>query len=227
VRIRDLGRISYADALALQLEEVERVQQGGEDTLFLLEHPPVITLGKGGGLDNLHVSPGYLKEHEIELVQVKRGGNITCHFPGQLVAYPVFRIEHRPGGIRAFFHDMEETVIRTLARYGLAAGRSEGRPGVWLGNRKICSMGIGVKRWVTWHGLALNVLPDVSLFQLVTLCGLADAVPTSVHAEMRRCDAQRSSETPLPTLQEIKGVIAEEFRTVFKDSRVAENQAAQ
>nr|WP_209280235.1 lipoyl(octanoyl) transferase LipB [Desulfobaculum xiamenense] len=218
-----MGVIAYRDALAIQLERLAAVQDGAQETLFLLEHKPVITLGTGGGMDNLHVSEDFLRQRGIDLVPIRRGGNITCHFPGQLVAYPVFRIERRRGGIKAFFHDMEEVVIRALARVGVAAGRWEGRPGVWVENRKVCSMGIGVKRWVTYHGLALNVGRDVSLFDLITLCGLSDARATSVHAELERTRPQSA----LPDMQEMKNVLAEEFRTVFADSAVAAGEPAQ
>jgi Lipoate-protein ligase B len=167
VRIVDLGLMPHHEAETLQLETLAEVQQGAEETLFFVEHPKVITLGRQGGAENLHVGRAYLEAQGIELAQTRRGGNITCHFPGQLVAYPVFRVEKRPGGIRQFFFDMEEAVIRTTAAFGVNTARRQGFPGVWTGSdasaRKICSMGIGVKRFVTYHGLALNVAEDVSL----------------------------------------------------------------
>jgi lipoyl(octanoyl) transferase len=229
MEIVDLGFVPYGQAQERQLERHARVLAGqAPDTLFLLEHPPVITLGKGGGLENLHVAPEFLAARGIELVPVSRGGNITCHFPGQLVAYPVFRLDRRPGGVRSFFHDMEEVVIRALARVGVAAGRVEGRPGVWTTSGKICSMGIAVKRWVTYHGLALNVARDTALFDLITLCGLADARPTSVHTELSARAAAASDApadpgaTVFPDMQEMKHVLAQEFRAVFEPhSRVA------
>ena len=111
--VRDLGLIPFREAEALQLAALEQVLAGGEETLFLLEHPPVVTLGRQGGLENLHVAPEFLAAQGIDLCLISRGGNITCHFPGQLVAYPIFRIERRPGGVRRFFHDVAEAVIRT------------------------------------------------------------------------------------------------------------------
>jgi lipoyl(octanoyl) transferase len=212
VRIVDLGLAPYDETVELQLRTLAEVQNGGEETLYLLEHPPVITLGRQGGAENLHVGRKFLEERGITLAQTRRGGNITCHFPGQLVAYPIFRVEKRPGGIRQFFADMEEAVIRTCAAFGVAATRREGFPGVWIEDvRKVCSMGIGVKRFVTYHGLALNVGRDVSLFELITLCGIGDAKATSLEAESGRAI----------NMKEVKDVLAGEFRSRFAHSALA------
>lgn len=213
MNIVDLGMISYKEAEALQLETLQAVIEGRqENTLYLLEHPKVITYGRQGGGENLLVPEAYLAEHDIEAAQTARGGNITCHFPGQLVGYPIWRVEKRPGGMRKFFHDMEQTVIDTCARFDIQCTRREGHPGVWMDEtRKICSMGIGVRKWTTYHGLALNVGPDVSLFNLITLCGIQGAVPTSMSAEAERDIS----------VEEVKHVFAEEFRKTFADSAVA------
>ena len=218
MRIFDLVLVSHARAEAIQLERLALVSEGAEDTLYLLEHPPTITLGRGGGRENLLVSDEVLARQGVELVQTRRGGNITCHFPGQLVIYPVFRISPRPGGLRRFFFDLEEAVIRTLDHFGLAAGRAEGRPGVWIGSRKIASIGIGMRRWTSYHGVSLNVGRDLSLFRLITLCGLPDAEPTSLHRELG--DESIS-------MQEIKDVCIREFGSVFAHPTVAAHQAAE
>jgi lipoyl(octanoyl) transferase len=218
MQIVDLGLISHAQAEAIQLDRVPLVAEGADATLYLLEHPKTITLGRNGGRENLLVSDDVLAREGIELAQTRRGGNITCHFPGQLVAYPVFRVASRPGGLRRFFFDLEEVVIRTLDHFGLAAGRAEGRPGVWIGSRKIASIGIGMRRWTSYHGVSLNVGRDLSLFRLITLCGLPDAEPTSLHREL-------SDESI--SMQEIKHVCAREFRAVFAHPAVAAHQAAQ
>ena len=118
MNIIDLGLIRYAEADALQRARLEEVAAGAEETLYLLEHHPVITLGRNGGGENLHVGREWLAAQSIDLVQSSRGGNITCHFPGQLVAYPVFRVAKRPGGLRQMFHDLEEVVITTLGTSG-------------------------------------------------------------------------------------------------------------
>ena len=217
MRILDLGLMGHAEAEALQLATVEDVLQGREDnTLFLVEHPPVITLGRQGGLENLHAPEEFLRAQGISLSKTGRGGNITCHFPGQLVGYPVFRIERRPGGIRRFFEDMEEAVIRTCRDFGVDAARAEGRPGAWVGEKKICSMGIGVRHWVTFHGLALNVARDLALFDLITLCGLAGARPTSLSRETGRDIA----------MKDVKDALAGHFRELFPDSALAARQPA-
>ena len=218
MQIVDLGLISHAQAEAVQLERLALVSEGAEDTLFVLEHPPTITLGRNGGRENLLVGGEVLARQGVELVQTRRGGNITCHFPGQLVMYPVFRVSPRPGGLRRFFFDLEEVVIRALDHFGLAAGRAEGRPGVWIGPRKIASIGIGMRRWTSYHGVSLNVGLDLSLFRLITLCGLPDAEPTSLHRELN--DESIS-------MQEIKHVCVREFRAVFAHTPVAAHQTAQ
>lgn len=188
MNIVDLGLIRYNEAFALQEEAARRVREGGPGTLFLLEHPPVITFGRNGGEENMPFGRDFFIARGVEVAQSTRGGNITCHFPGQLVVYPVMRIDKRPGGLRRFFEDMEECVIRTLDSFGLAAGRVEARPGVWVEDRKICSIGIAVKHRITSHGLALNVARDLALFEMVTPCGLAGVRATSLHRELERDD---------------------------------------
>jgi lipoyl(octanoyl) transferase len=216
MNIIDLGLISYRQAEALQLETLKGVTSGEkENTLFLLEHPKVITLGRQGGAENLLADETWLASQGIELAHTSRGGNITCHFPGQLVAYPIWRVEKRPGGLKKFFHDMEEAVINTCAHFGVTTKRRAGHPGVWVDeSRKICSMGIGVRRWVTYHGLSLNVKRDVSLFEKITLCGIQGAVPTSLSAEAGQ-DI---------TLKDAKDAFAQEFRKAFADSTMASDK---
>nr|WP_321256153.1 lipoyl(octanoyl) transferase LipB [uncultured Pseudodesulfovibrio sp.] len=219
MKIIDLGLISYKKAEALQLKTLEAVTAGSEDnTVFILEHPKVITLGRQGGAENLHMDKALLAEHGIELAQTTRGGNITCHFPGQLVAYPIWRVEKRPGGMRKFFHDMEEAVINTCAHFGVQTIRRPKHPGVWVDEtRKICSMGIGVRRWVTYHGLALNIGSDVSLFNAITLCGIQGAVPTSLSTEAgHEID-----------MKDAKNVFEKEFRKAFADSQMVAHKAAE
>ena len=186
MKVVDLGLISYADALTLQMQAVEDVLAGGEEVLFVLEHHPVITLGRHGGESYLSRSADELRAAGIEVAQASRGGNVTCHFPGQAVIYPVMRISRRPGGLKGYFHDLEQACIDALAALGVHAGRYPGRPGVWTGPRKIASVGVGVRRWVSYHGLALNAGPDLSLFSLVTACGLPGVEMTSVARELER-----------------------------------------
>jgi lipoyl(octanoyl) transferase len=179
-----LGLTDYADACRMQKEAARSVASGGPERLFVLEHPPVITFGRNGGWEHLPFPPAYFEERGIQLVKSTRGGSVTCHFPGQLVAYPVMKVDRRAGGLRGFFHALEECAICTLARYGLKGERVEGRPGVWMRGRKICSTGIAVKHWITSHGLSLNVGRDISLFDIVNPCGLPGVRATSMEQEL-------------------------------------------
>lgn len=203
----DLGLIGYTAALEAQENAVRLARERGEESLFLLEHPPVITFGRNGGEEHLPFSTGFFAERGVDIVRSARGGSITCHFPGQLVAYPVMRVERRPGGLRRFFADMEESVIRTLAVFGLTADRVEGRPGVWVEeNRKICSIGIAVKHWISSHGLAVNIGRNLSLFDMVTPCGLPGVRATSLHREL---------DSDTPDMDTVKHVFAASFAEVF------------
>lgn len=184
--VRDLGLMPFDQALDIQTAAVEEVAKGEKEQIFFVEHPPVITLGRNSGREHLLVAPEVLKQKGISLVQASRGGSITCHYPGQLVAYPILRMARRPGGLRGLVHDLEEAVIQTLALFALHAQRSPGRPGVWIEDRKIASIGLGLRKWVSFHGLALNVCKDTSLFEMITLCGLNGVRPTSVHGELNR-----------------------------------------
>ena len=206
MRILDLGLIAYNDALALQLDAAGRLREGGEECLFLLEHTPTITFGRNGGEEHLPFGRDFFAARGVDIVRSSRGGSITCHFPGQLVAYPVMRVDRRPGGLRGFFTDLEESVIRALARFELTAGRAEGRPGVWIDERKICSIGIAVKHWITCHGLSFNVARDLSLFDMVTPCGLPGVKATSLHREL---------DGAAPGMAEVKDALAREFCAVF------------
>lgn len=215
----DLGLIPYQEAVRVQLERLEAVAEGrASEALFLLEHPPVVTLGRHGGREHLLVSPEALAREGVELVQSSRGGSITCHFPGQMVAYPICRVDSRArrdiGGLRGFTALLEEAGIATAARFGVQAGRWPGRPGVWIGERKLASIGVGLKRWIAYHGIALNVARDLSLFQRITLCGLADAAPTSLQIE-RDADA--------PSVAEVKQVFAEAFARLLGQTTAAKN----
>ncbi len=186
------------------------MEETAEDALYLLEHPPVVTLGRQGGLENLLISEEALKTMGAEVVQTARGGNITCHYPGQMVVYLSCALKTARWN-QKFFFDMEETAIRTAARFGVEAARSEGRPGVWVGPGKLCSIGIGVKKWITYHGLSFNVSSDMKLFDAITLCGLHGAHPTSLSRE-----AGKEIST-----EEVKNVFREEFGKVFTDTAVA------
>jgi len=174
-----LGEMAYREALALQLSYVDRrARDEIPDTLLLLTHPHVYTLGRAGDAANLLVPPGVLASEGILLERVGRGGDITYHGPGQLVGYPILRME-RPDVLR-YVRSLEAALIDALAAFDVAACRIPGLTGVWALERKIASIGVGVRKWVTYHGFALNVTTDLSYFRRIHLCGLRGREATSM-----------------------------------------------
>jgi lipoate-protein ligase B len=185
--IVDLGRVPYPDAWDLQLRLVEARSKGRvkKDVILFVEHPPVFTLGKRGGRENLLVSEEQLQQSGIPIVQVERGGNITYHGPGQLVVYPIVHLPSFALGVVDIVHRLEEVMIRTCAAWGIQAGRNELNRGAWVGVKKIGSIGIAVRRGVSFHGLALNVNLDLKPFCWIQPCGLEGVGVTSIQAESR------------------------------------------
>jgi lipoate-protein ligase B len=174
-----LGEVEYRRALDIQLDHVERRVAGAiGDTLLLLTHPHVYTLGRSGDPANLLVSEDELAREGIALERIARGGDITYHGPGQLVGYPVVHMA-KPD-LHRFVRSLEAALIDALSGFGIAGERIGGLTGVWTGDRKIASIGIGVKRWVTYHGFALNVTTDLSRFEKIHLCGLKGRAATSM-----------------------------------------------
>lgn len=168
------GLVSYETGLVLQNEARSLVEEGRYDgILILLEHPPVITIGRGGGAENLVAHPNWFQSRGIAVAQTDRGGNITCHSPGQLVGYPILDLSRWRQDVHWYVANLEETIIRALAGSGVVAGRKAKYTGVWLGDEKIASIGVSVRRWITGHGFALNVENDLSLFQTIIPCGIA------------------------------------------------------
>lgn len=181
--VYDLHCIGYEEAFALQCKAQTAVQTGRTDMLFLLEHPPTVSLGRNHGTENLPES-FRAGDHHSTIIQSTRGGDVTCHFPGQLVAYPIINLKQRSGGVRRFVHDLEEAVVTMLADLGIPSGRKPGFPGVWVKGRKIASLGIALKRYVTTHGVSINVHRDLMLFNHIPPCGLAGVQATSIQAEL-------------------------------------------
>ena len=180
-----LGVMEYRWALGL-MEHLAEARQDGRigDLLLLVQHPPVITLGRGGGAEDLRVSEATLRRLGVGLFQTERGGRATYHGPGQLVAYPILKLP--AGDLHAYLRRLEEAVIHLLAGVGIAAGRIERHPGVWVGGNKIAAVGVAVRGGVTTHGLALNVDPPMEGFSLIVPCGLADSGVTSMCRELGR-----------------------------------------
>jgi lipoyl(octanoyl) transferase len=173
----ELGRIDYGSALALQQRLVaERKEETAEDHLLLLQHPHVITLGRNGHMENLLAGDEALRSAGISFYPTDRGGDVTYHGPGQLVGYPILDLREWKRDVGAYVRALEQTIIDTLADFGIAAGRIAKLTGVWVGERKIAAIGVHLSRWVTSHGFALNVSTDLSYFQYIVPCGLTKPV---------------------------------------------------
>ncbi len=200
--VRDLGRAPYAETLALQKRLLGEVRDAKEERahLLLVEHdPPVVTFGTSGVETNLLADEAQLAREGIEIHRIRRGGDVTYHGPGQLVAYPILRVDLHGRDVHAYLRSLEEVVIRTLENLGISAGRVEGLTGVWVGRenpRKVAAIGVGVKRWVSYHGLALNIQPEMRHFGLIVPCGISDRPVTSV-AELLGTDVSVSRVKPI------------------------------
>jgi lipoyl(octanoyl) transferase len=190
VRLRWLGRIRYDDAMRLQDDAAAEVARGGPETLFLLEHEPVYTLGRNATRADVLLSPELCREQGVEVRETDRGGKVTYHGPGQLVGYPVLNLDPDRRDVRRYVTDLEEVVIRTLADLGIASARSD-RPdrvtSVWIGNDKIAAIGVHIARWITTHGFALNVTREPLLrFAGIVPCGITDGGVTSIETVLEK-----------------------------------------
>jgi lipoyl(octanoyl) transferase len=175
-----LGRISYEEGLTLQEELVRnRIDGSGADRLLLLEHHPVYTMGRARDESSLGEEEGL--PHPVH--RTNRGGQATYHGPGQLVGYPVLELSLFGKDLHAYLRFLEEVLIHLLARHGVTGGRIEGKTGVWVGDRKIASLGVGVRKWISMHGFAMNICGDLSAFDHITPCGLPGVEMTSLEAE--------------------------------------------
>jgi lipoate-protein ligase B len=173
----DCGRMPYADAWALQralvaARQVDRI----EDVILLIEHPPVITIGRGGRAANILVSRDALAHRGFDVYEIERGGDVTYHGPGQLVGYPILNLRALDEDVVRYVRLLETALIGALERFGIAGARLRGYPGVWVGDAKIGAIGVAIKRKVTMHGFALNVAPDLDHFRVINPCGLGKAV---------------------------------------------------
>jgi lipoyl(octanoyl) transferase len=189
IQARWLGRIGYREAHALQKRLVaERIADQGPDQLLLLEHPAVLTLGRNADPTHILASPEALRQRGVEVIHVERGGEVTYHGPGQLVAYPIVALSRRGLLIRPFVRALEAALVETCAADGVTAARRDGHPGCWCdpdgpAPRKIGALGLRVERGVTYHGIALNVTADLADFELIDPCGMPGVVSTSIAAE--------------------------------------------
>ena len=213
--VADLGTLPYAAALDLQRAVARARISGviGEDVLLLVEHPPVITLGRSFKARHLLASPASIAERGVELFEVERGGDVTFHGPGQLVGYPIVDLKRHKRDLHWYLRQVEEALIRALAPLGILGERSAGQTGVWTQGRKLASIGVHARDWVTWHGFALNVTTDLSYFDLMIPCGIADVAMTSIAKELGSAE-QLGVRTRRHVLDGFAAVFGLEARTI-------------
>jgi len=210
--VSNLGTMAYGEALVLQ-RAVARARISGafdEDLLLLVEHPPVVTLGRSSKDKHLLASPALLASRGVDLHEVERGGDVTFHGPGQLVGYPIIDLKRHKQDLHWFLRRVEDALIRSIAPLGLVGDRSAGFTGVWTGGRKLASIGVHARDWVTWHGFALNVTTDLSYFDLMVPCGIAAVEMTSVAKELQREDDSAGNLARL-----MRAEVADAFAEVF------------
>ena len=184
--VADYGLRPYAEMLEIQ-RAAARARISGEidqDMLLLVEHPPVITLGRSSKNAHLLANPEQLRARGVEVFEVERGGDVTFHGPGQLVGYPIIDLKRHKQDLHWYLRQVEETLIRALASFGIVGERVAKYTGVWTGGRKIASIGVHARDWVTWHGFALNVTTQLSYFDLIVPCGIAEVQMTSIAREL-------------------------------------------
>lgn len=218
LEVRDLGRIRYSEALDLQRELVSARQQGcGNDTLLLLEHPHVVTMGRNGKSQHVLASAEILARTGIEYYETDRGGDVTYHGPGQLVGYPILDLREWRRDVHAYFSGVEQALIDALATFGIEArrGGERGYEGVWVGAAKIAAIGIHISRWVTSHGFALNIDTDLSYFRYIVPCGLTKPVCS---LRTLGCAASR---------EEVMDAVAASFARIFGYELAMANEALQ
>jgi len=215
IHVLHLGLVPYGTALQLQRTLMELRKQGRiENTLLLLEHPPVITLGRNARLSNVIASPEFLAQRGVELFEIDRGGDVTFHGPGQLVAYPIFDLRSFDPKIGAveFVRRLEEVLIRTCGDFGIGAQRIKGLTGVWTcappnkPEAKIAAIGVHISRGVTTHGFALNVNTDLEFFSLIVPCGITGKPVTSMQKELQKT----------PTMEQVATAASRNFGRVFR-----------
>lgn len=210
VETRVLGTVPYREAWELQRRLVARRAAGAiPDTLLLLSHPPVITLGRGGRREHLVAAPAALAARGVEVLETDRGGDITFHGPGQVVGYGIVDLSRRGRDLHRYLRDVEETLIGALAEFGIEGRRAPGWTGVWVGDAKVAAIGIRVSRWIAHHGFALNVATDLSYFDFIVPCGIQGKRVTSMEEILGR-SVDRS---------EVEGALGRAFAAVFDAPR--------
>ena len=209
----------YGEALDLQ-RSIARDRISGaisQDVLLLVEHPPVVTLGRSSKEKNLTASPEFLQTHGVELFEVERGGDVTFHGPGQLVGYPIVDLKRHRQDLHWYLRRIEEALINTLADYEIPGERNTSYTGVWTRGKKIASIGVHARDWVTWHGLALNVTTDLSFFDLIVPCGISGVVMTSIARELGADDV---------SAQDVRDRVTAKFADAFDLTAVVTSRSA-
>ena len=209
VHLINLGLTEYGKVYQLQKRLVEeRKAERCPDTLILCEHPPVFTIGRTGSSTNVVVDEKVYKAAGIELVHIDRGGDITYHGPGQLVAYPVLDLKNYGRDVHKYIRKLEEVSIRLLSKFDVKGERKEGYTGVWVGDEKIAAIGIGVSKWVSYHGIAFNLDPDMSHFSMIVPCGLKKVKVASLSAVRGRqiCVDEALRQRFVESFEEVFGV---------------------
>ncbi|MBU1341778.1 MAG: lipoyl(octanoyl) transferase LipB [Proteobacteria bacterium] len=222
----DLDLLDYRRALDLQVQTLHAKMDQSlvEDRILFVEHPSVFTLGKRGGEENLSVSRKFLNSKNIDVVQTDRGGNITYHGPGQAVLYPIVDLEKNRIGVKEFVYGLEEIMKKTALAYGIDADRNPKNHGIWVENSKIGSVGISVKKGISFHGLALNIYPDLEPFSWINPCGLTNVSITSIKKEIQKF----KSTTCVPksatlSMDLIKKAFITHFSSIFNYSIISES----
>lgn len=208
LHVMKAGTMPYAAALEYQ-RELAKMRITGEydqDILMLVEHPPVVTLGRSSKQKNIVSSPEFLGSRGVELFEVERGGDVTFHGPGQLVGYPVVDLTRHRQDLHWYLRAVEEALIQALAEFGIPGERNKGFTGVWTRGRKIASIGVHARDWVTWHGFALNVSTDLKYFDLIVPCGIEGVVMTSIEKEVGGT---------APAMETVENAVAAAFGSVF------------
>ncbi len=213
----DLNILEYKRALDLQIQTLNAKIDNAliKDQIFFVEHPSVFTLGKRGGEENLSVSRDFLNSKDIDVVQTNRGGNITYHGLGQAVMYPIVDLEKNKIGVKNFVHGLEEIMKQTAADFGIDANRDERNHGLWVKNSKIGSVGISIKKGISFHGLAMNINPDLEPFSWINPCGLTNVSMTSVEKEMTKSESGLNSTDNTISMEQIKTAFIKHFSSVF------------
>ena len=213
-----LGQLGYVEVLELQRSLARERISGAipQDLLLLVEHPPVVTLGRSSKQKHLVASPEFLQGKGVELFEVERGGDVTFHGPGQLVGYPIIDLKRHRQDLHWYLRKIEEALINALADYGVPGERNTAYTGVWTRGKKIASIGVHARDWVTWHGFALNVTTDLSYFDLIVPCGIDGVVMTSLARELGLEDV---------SMQDVRDRVTAKFAEAFELTAVITSRA--